>query len=230
MRYLGGKYRLRKQIASYLASIRLEGQAYWEPFVGSASVLSEMTGKRYASDASKELIAMWQAVQRGWVPPDSVTEEEYALARDGHYPDRLTGFIAYGCSWGGKWFGGYARGENRNYANEAGLSLVRQAPSIIDVHFENVSFLSAIAPAPRCLIYCDPPYASTTGYGNVPAWSVSDLWARVRELGDDGHTVVVSEYAAPSDFECVLEMNTSTDLRGKNGRERRIEKLFRRDE
>ena len=230
MRYLGGKYRLRKQIASYLTSIRLEGQAYWEPFVGSASVLSEMTGKRYASDASKELIAMWQAVQRGWVPPDSVTEEEYALARSGHYPDRLTGFIAYGCSWGGKWFGGYARGENRNYANEARLSLVRQAPSIIGVHFENFSFLSSIAPAPRCLIYCDPPYASTTGYGNVPAWSVSDFWARVRELGDDGHTVVVSEYAAPSDFKCVLEMNTSTDLRGKNGSERRIEKLFRRNE
>jgi len=235
MRYLGGKYKLRKKIGSYLNSIRESGQFYWEPFVGAASVLSEMTGTRYASDFSAELIAMWQAVQDGWVPPESVTEEEYQRARNGEYPPHLTAFIAYGCSYSGKWFGGYARNykpgitsrRELGTAKESSRSLVRIAPFIADVTFFHSDFLNSTATlrAPA-LIYCDPPYASTTGYGNVGEWSSSEFWDRARTLASYGHTVVVSEYTAPQDFGCVASWNVSTDLRGDDGRQPRIEKLF----
>ena len=40
--------------------------------------------------------------------------------------------------------------------------------------------------------------------------------------------VYISEYQAPNDFECVLEIDTKTDIRnGKNQLDKRVEKLFR---
>ena len=40
--------------------------------------------------------------------------------------------------------------------------------------------------------------------------------------------VYISEYVAPDDFECVLEIQTKTDIRnGKNQLDKRVEKLFK---
>ena len=50
---------------------------YFEPFVGGGWVLQEMSGDRIASDGNKALIAMYQALQDGWIPPDFVSEDEY---------------------------------------------------------------------------------------------------------------------------------------------------------
>ena len=36
MRYLGGKSKIRKQVAAVLEMLRLPGQTYFEPFVGGA--------------------------------------------------------------------------------------------------------------------------------------------------------------------------------------------------
>ena len=77
MRYLGGKSKIRKQVAAYLESVRKEGQTYLEPFVGGAWVLQEMSGRRIASDANEALITMYKALQEGWIPPDFVGEEQW---------------------------------------------------------------------------------------------------------------------------------------------------------
>ena len=77
MRYLGGKSKIRKQIATFLESVRKDNQTYYEPFCGGGWVLQEIKGKRFASDGNKSLISMYQALQDGWIPPDFVTEEEY---------------------------------------------------------------------------------------------------------------------------------------------------------
>ena len=42
MSYCGGKFRVRKEIGEYLNNIRKDGQAYYEPFVGSAWILSQI--------------------------------------------------------------------------------------------------------------------------------------------------------------------------------------------
>ena len=82
MRYLGGKSKIRKEIASFLRSIREIGQTYFEPFVGGAWVLQEMDGKRIASDGNKALIAMYKALQNGWIPPTFVSEDEWRKWRN----------------------------------------------------------------------------------------------------------------------------------------------------
>jgi hypothetical protein len=52
MRYLGGKSKIRKKVASFLESVRKPGQPYLEPFCGGGWVLQEMTGKRIAGDGN----------------------------------------------------------------------------------------------------------------------------------------------------------------------------------
>jgi len=106
MQYLGGKSKIRKQIASYLESIR-GGLDYFEPFVGGAWVLQEMSGKRIASDGNDALITMYKALQGGWVPPDYVSEAEYQAVRVANNPtDPMTIFCGIGCSFAGKLWGG----------------------------------------------------------------------------------------------------------------------------
>ena len=77
MQYLGGKSKIRKQIATFLESLRKTNQVYFEPFVGGGWVLQEMSGKRIASDGNKALIQLYKSLQQGWIPPDFVSEEEY---------------------------------------------------------------------------------------------------------------------------------------------------------
>ena len=53
---------------------------------------------------------MWKALQQGWEPPDLVTFEDYEYVR-AHQDENpaLTAFVGFGCTFGAKWFGGYAR-------------------------------------------------------------------------------------------------------------------------
>jgi DNA adenine methylase len=223
MRYLGGKYKIRKQVAGYLESVR-DGRDYLEPFVGSASVLQEMSGTRTASDSNGALITMYRALQEGWTPPDDITEEMYAHYRKGQDEnDPLTAFIGIGCSFGGKWFGGYARGGiKRNYAGEAKSSLIKLIPFIKGVHF-NACLYSDYTPE-NMLIYCDPPYEGTTGYGDIfdslSFWNVMRKWS-------ENNTVVISEFKAPADFKCVLSIGSRTSIRNsENISASTVEKLF----
>lgn len=229
MQYLGGKSRTRNQIAGYLNLIRQPGQPYWEPFVGAGWVLEKVVGgPRYASDANPYLIAMWQALQAGWEPPGVVTEEDYQRAKAGDCEPHLMAFIGFGCSFGGKWFAGYARGCVTNYAKTSRGSLLQSLKGIRPATFFAANFLTCNPPAPACLIYCDPPYDGTEGYDAVPPFDTLAFWRRVRQLESQGHTLVVSEYQAPDDFSCVVRMPTKTEMRTtNNGRELRIERLFR---
>lgn len=236
MRYLGGKYRLRKQIGEVIKEYRglplaNSTRPYWEPFVGSAWVTTQIDKPPiYASDINKELIEMWKALQEGWEPPTRVTEEEYKKAKSGEYPSYLTAFIGFGCSWGGKWFGGYAREEGRNFAKNAHNSLLKQTKQLEDVNFFHANFFQVEPPGDNCIIYCDPPYKGTTGYGAVENWDSEKFWERVRELNERDHKLLVSEYQAPSDFEVIWSQETKTDLNTNDGKDKRIEKIFSLDQ
>ena len=73
-------------------------------------------------------------------------------------------------------------------------------------------------------IYLDPPYENMTKYSEYI--NHTEFWEWCRNLAKT-NKVFISEYKAPSDFKCVLEIETKTDLRTKlNGNEKRIEKLF----
>lgn len=225
MRYLGGKNKLGKQIASFLESIREPGQVYLEPFVGGAWVLQEMSGDRVASDGCTPLITMYNALQSGWLPPEFITAEEYSrIKKLGDRYDPMTAFVGFGCSYSGKWFGGFAQSDTRNYCANAKNSLLKQLPKIKNVKFVYSNDYTEFRPT-GMLIYCDPPYQDTTQYGYFNSFDHKRFWTTMRAWSIL-NTVVVSEYIAPNDFKCVLEMPTRTDMRVAGQQENRIERLF----
>lgn len=224
MRYLGGKSRTYKEICAFLESVRQPNQPFVEPFCGGCWVTQGMSGARYASDANEALITLYKALQSGWVPPSDVSQEAYdAYKSKQDLSDPMTAFVGFGCSFGGKWFGGLARSGERNYAANAKNSLMKQLPKIQSVRFKHQPYGNINVSG--CLIYCDPPYANTTGYGAVGQFDSEQFWQTMREWSKN-NTVVVSEYTAPEDFVCVMSLETKTDMHTKAGKEKRIERLF----
>jgi DNA adenine methylase len=242
MQYMGGKCRTRKPIGEYLNKIRKEGQSYYEPFVGSCWILMEIEkGPNYASDANEYLIAMWKAVQKGWIPPSKVSEAQHARGKaqiqnngKGKMSKELLAFIGFGCSFYAMWFAGYARGSN--YAQKAKDSILRKKEKINkDTKFSCCSY-DEIKPEKNSLIYCDPPYDNTDqeyasqkqhGKDNEvkrERFDSEKFWEWCRKMSKAGHTVLISEYKAPKDFKCVLRINTTTGVHAKN--RSRVEKLF----
>lgn len=224
MRYLGGKSRLRHEIASYLTSIR-GGLKYFEPFVGGGWVLQEMSGVRYASDVNEFLITLYKSLQSGWVPPDELSEREYNIIRqsmDKHNP--LTAFAGICCSFGGKWFGGYARNASgTNYARTGKKSLLKQLPKIIDVKFATRQYYECNPKG--LLIYCDPPYNGTTEYAIKTKFDYNLYYSTMKEWSKD-NIVIMSEYSMPKEFKIIREFRTNSCLRIGSTHER-IERLFR---
>ena len=198
-----------------------------EPFVGGCNIISKMSGERYCYDINEYLIEMYKAVQNGWTPPAIITEEEYDYIRNNKDKDKpLTGFVGIGCSYSGKWFGGYARNKTgRNYCLNAHNSILKQLNEIRDIKFDCKDYKELKFDG--CLIYCDPPYKDTTKYPIIGEFNTEEFWNVMRNWSKN-NTVIISEYEAPYDFECIKEIHTKTDIRNSDGkRENRVERLFR---
>ena len=226
MQYFGGKQRISKQIVEVLNEYRKDNQPLVEPFVGGCNVISKMSGERYCYDINEYLIEMYKAVQNGWTPPAIITEEEYDYIRNNKDKDKpLTGFVGIGCSYSGKWFGGYARNKTgRNYCLNAHNSILKQLNEIRDIKFDCKDYKEL--EFDDCLIYCDPPYKDTTKYPIIGEFNTEEFWNVMRNWSKN-NTVIISEYEAPYDFECIKEIHTKTDIRNSDGkRENRVERLF----
>lgn len=230
MKYVGSKNRIAKYILPIILANRKPGQVYVEPFLGGANLIDKVLGLRLGCDINKYLIAMFQAIQKEWIPPETITEQEYSQIKNDKesYPQELVGFVGVGCSYSGKWFGGYARGNTnkgvpRNYCLESQRNLLKQAKDLKEIVFVNCNYHNLRIPS-HSLIYCDPPYANTTKYsGN---FNHSEFWHWCRNKIKEGHVVFISEYAAPVDFKCVWEKEIISSLTKNTGSKRGIEKLF----
>lgn len=226
MQYFGGKAKVAKYIVPYLESVRKENQDYLEPFVGGGNIVSQMSGKRYACDFNEYLIEMYKGVQQGYELPDELSEKQYHHVKDNKDEDKvLTAFVGFGCSFAGKWFGGYARNKiGHNYCKSAKNSLLKKMSTMQDVEFAWKDY-KTLKPK-GMLIYCDPPYANTTKYTGVPNFDSLEFWNVMREWSKH-NDVYISEYEAPADFISVLDMPTKTSIRDKTENViARVEKLF----
>lgn len=223
MQYLGSKRKIAKDILKIVLEGRTD-EPYVEPFCGGCNSLALVTGERWANDSHRELIAMWKALQEGWIPPSNISKEEYYEIKMNQYPPELAGFVGFMCSFGAKWWGGYAANKKGdNYALRGKNVLLKQIEQLKDVHFTDLSYLDLYLN--RSFVYCDPPYAGTTKYRDDFDHEV--FWDWVRETSKR-NIVFVSEYSAPPDFECVLEIPTNTIL-DKNSQYPRTEKLFKHE-
>ena len=137
MRYLGGKGRIAKPITEILSDT--DRQFYLEPFMGGGAVFSRVASNfkhPIGSDISFDLILMWTALRDGWIPQENLSETEYQSLRNSA-PSALRGLAGFGASFGGKWFGGYARGgfngtAPRNHYAESRRAAMRDATGMKD--------------------------------------------------------------------------------------------------
>ena len=236
MKYMGSKRRISKHILPIILKDRKENQVYVEPFVGGCNMIDKVDGIRIGNDINKYLIMFWKAIQNGFIPPEHITKEEYYKIKENKEEDWImTLWAGICCSYGGKWFGGYINDykENRrlkngrlpNHQTESRNSILKQKEKIQDITFFNLEYDKIDYPS-NSLIYCDPPYESTTKYKDD--FNHKKFWEWCRKMTNNGHTVFISEYNAPEDFECLIEVKTNTQLsNGTNGGNMiKTEKLF----
>lgn len=230
---MGSKARVAADILSIILPNRRPNQVYVEPFVGGCNVIDKVVNPRIGNDSNCYLIAMWRALQCGWIPP-IIDREVYNSIRENKeaHPPELVGWVGVNCSYSGKWFGGFA-GKTptkintvRDYQAEAHSHTLKQVGKLRGVDFRCGNYFDLPIP-PNSLVYCDPPYEDTTKYS--VNFDHSRFWYWVREISRQ-HTVFVSEYTAPTDFECVWEkpVKSSLSANGKvGGNKNSVERLFR---
>ncbi len=169
---------------------------------------------------------LYKALQGGWVPPDSLSEAEYhAIKAIKDMDDPLTAFAGFGCSFGGKWFGGYQRSGDRNYALNAKRSLLKQIDRCKSVIFRVADYRDTIAESPTdSVIYLDPPYLGCGDYKAVAPFDTSIFWTIIRQFSAT-REIYVSEYVAPPDFECVWSLSVRSCITRDKWTDR-TEKIF----
>lgn len=201
-------------------------------------------GPVLSSDVNPALVSLYSALAAGWDPPSVVTEDEYKAGRALPDSDPRRAFIGFGCSFGGKWFGGYARskdpkdarsaGGTRTYANQCrnslldDLALLKPAGWIVaQLNMLDFGPLDDVVVKDPTEIVCyfDPPYEGTEAYGAVAAFDHDKFWRRVLEWSSYTH-VFVSEYNCPLNTEPVLEFKHDLSVAGGVTKDARTERLY----
>jgi DNA adenine methylase len=229
---MGSKARLSKYLLPIILENRSEKQHYVEPFAGECNLISEVKGKRIANDIHSELMAMWKELLKGW-RPKYYSKEEYSIikANKNLFPAHEVGWVGFNCSYGGKYFAGYAgktktKEGYRDYQTEALNNVLKQVKKLKGTVLKNELYYDLEIPK-NSIVYCDPPYKNTTGYDF--SFDHAFFWDWVKEKTLEGHLVFVSEYSAPKEFLNIWskELNSSLSANGVfGGNKKSKEKLF----
>ncbi len=223
MQYVGGKARSAAWLAGHILPA-LRGRRLVEPFCGGlwATVALQPS---LAGDGAGSVISLYKALQGGWTPPEAVSRATYDEVRGRNdEADPMTAFVGFGCSWGGKLWGGYANdGNGRNYALNASRSLAKKFSRLTNVEFVHADYRS-FPYQDGDVIYCDPPYVGTTQAYGVSGWDASAFWKWAASMSGR-HTIFVSEYGAPIWTHEVARLDARADMRKSDG-SGRVEKLF----
>lgn len=231
MQYFGGKQRISKSLSQYLNKQLKPNQPFVDLFCGSCNVITRINDDRLriANDKHKYLMDMWKALQIGWLPPDEISREDYKYIRENKDSSPfVTGFVGFGCSFAGKWFGGYAYNGKRNYCSTAKRSVLKKIDKLRDVEFYNLNYSEVPFPYDS-LVYCDIPYKDTTQYCSkeVGEFNHEEFYQWVRD-NCSKYDIYVSEYKknVPSDFEIVWEMESKQDIRNSNNKQNKTTEVL----
>lgn len=232
VQYLGSKKLIAKHILPIVLENRECNQNYIEPFVGGANSFRLVKGPKMGLDINPHVISALRLIRdRPYLMPqqaDDVSPEFYKELKNNPNHD-LHGYVGFCCSFGGKYYGGRIkkfypginsqRGDrvNSQYRDNLILSKQLQGADLLNKHYKDYIYPD------NSVIYCDPPYRSTTDYS--VAFNHDEFWEWCRQMAGIGHKVFISEYSAPEDFKCVWEKSIIMKLNKSIGQER-IEKLF----
>lgn len=236
MKYMGSKNRIAKYIVPILEESFHENgcEIFIDACCGGCNLIDKVSPDipRYANDINTYIIEMFKAIESGWEPP-YVDKNEYDRIRANResYPPQMVGWAGVGCSYSGKWFGGYAgkvttkQGE-RDYIEESIRNVKKQAKMLRGVRFSSKSLFD-FKPTKKALIYLDIPYRDTTGYG--VKFPHDDFYAWCIRMAANGHKLFISEYNMPDEFKCVWESEVRSSLSANGvvgGSKTSVERLF----
>ena len=175
------------------------------------SVALSKKGPVLSSDACLPLISLYKAVQEGWDPPTEVSKETYMAAKLLPDTDPMKAFCGFGCSFGGKWFGGYAKGFNGplTYPQLAARNVTRNV-LVPNISFDEIDFCLQPCKYTQAIIYCDPPYKNTTNYSAIGKFNYDLFTNKVLEWSKFTN-IFVSEYSFPIGI-CIWERKSRGTL------------------
>lgn len=221
MIYLGGKARLAKYIVPIIQHYLSldEDSTYWEPFVGGGNIIQHITSPkiRYGSDSNPRTIEALRLIRDNLnlIPKDNTefTEQNYKeVKQDPSHP--LYAFAGFAYSYGAKWWGGWQRGSGRDYVKTAYNSALKQNKLLQGVNLFCCDCYSiGVKRNKRLIIYCDPPYINTTGYKGTGKFDHASFYDWCRYMKTRGHTILLSEQTAPSDFESLWKKERRTTFK-----------------
>ena len=249
MQYQGGKSRIAKPISEVIINEvsrwkvkdsdfdcgsnrereRESNRTFVSLFCGSCAVEAKLAphfDRVICNDKHEYLIEMLKGVQNGYELPEHISEEEYKYIKSHKDEDKiLAAFVGFGCSFGGKFFGGYARNkEQTNYALQSKKSLLKDMIYLPNAEFTCLDYRDVDIPN-GSIVYADPPYANTTTYQGQKFDSEA-FWEYMRQISKHNQ-VFISEQTAPDDFECIWEKPFTRTLdRNKDNQFKVVEKLF----
>lgn len=164
--------------------------------------------------------------------PNFVSKEHYYDVRDNvdkyekWYRSVILLFASYNARVYGGCYGAFAKTKNgtiRNYYQEAINNYKKQIPNLKHILFSNFDYRDIKdLEIGGAVIYCDPPYAEGIGYKS--SFNHEEFWKWVRKYSKN-NTILVSEYQAPDDFECIWQQEVKTHLNNRN-KLKKVEKLF----
>ena len=176
---------------------------------------------------------MWNELDNGKVFLTNITKEIYDNARNDFnnkanifFTDAEIGWIGFMASYNGRFFDGGYNGNYklRDYTKESIDNILKQVKNIIGVDFYACHYSDLKIPD-KSILYCDIPYQGTKQYSTSKDFDHVKFWQWCRDMSEQGHSVFISEYNAPDDFECVWSGNIKSYLQA--GRSESVtEKLF----
>ena len=107
------------------------------------------------------------------------------------------------------------------------LERLERLQSLERLEFYQKDYKKVELPEPsKCVIYCDPPYANTTGYASGD-FDHEGFYEYVCELARQGYKIFISEYEMPKDrFKSVFSVAKRQTLNGKGAGAIKQEHLF----
>lgn len=230
MSYVGGKARC-SFILDILNHPAFNDVPYVEPFVGYGHVLRRVVHKSSytASDNHQLLMCLLRAIQEHAPLPQHISRERYAELRTSSDVSVERAVAAFTYSFNGKCFAGYAptyrrrngRVDDQVHSRRNYYALLQHSEAFKNATLTCCDYASHTPHG--AIVYADPPYQGTQGYGapfdHGRFWHTMRLWSK-------HNTVLVSEYAAPTDWVCIAQASKQASLAGGNKQTVRTERLF----
>jgi site-specific DNA-adenine methylase len=223
MTYQGSKDKYANRIVPLLNQFRQVGQVYWEPFLGSGSIMQHMTGPRIGTDVMTDLIMLWQEViNNTFLEPAYITKEQYDDLMTSTEPSALRAYAGFFWSFSGMFNKGYSP---EFFEQSHSFHKMRlRAKKLQGVTLRSTDYRSIGSRG--MLIYADPPYFGTTSYRGAPAFNHKQFyeWCAIKVLAEN--TLIISEYWMPTSFIQIAEFPATTSLGVSKRDKRKSECLY----